>query len=243
MKKTLCRLVIAWTVVICFISCNKTDVNKNRIVRVLDELNDEITIHRPEEGDFKIGVPSDNITAMWTEDSCIVTHKGVGWGGDEDFELSLPFGELVKIEIPGIPKSVIWWCFLSYEDDPLPEEWIELLEEKERIRKAHETYGSFDNYLSSRDCDTEIAIINQACKDSAFYDIYVHGWYRTFAQILWAKCDFDVKIKSATIEEGEDIWTVHLVLIDEKGGRFDIWGWKEPRLIYYNGELYFQVRE
>ncbi len=86
-------------------------------------------------------------------------------------------------------------------------------------------------------------MINQACKDSEFYDIYVNGWYRTFAQVLWAKCDLDVKIKSAAIKEGEDIWTAHLVLIDEKGGRFDIWGWEEPRLIYYNDELYYQLRE
>ena len=245
MRKGICIVLAALMVLCCFGGCKRNTVDDKLVVRVLEKMTLDLEEHHRKEGDFVLGDPYHNILGEWDINECTVRHEGSGLGGDEGFEVRLTFGEPVRIEIPGNPYSAVWWCCLSHEDDPLPGEWQAMLDEKTAAEEARAAYGTFEDYLAYRDVENDIAIIEKACNDCGHGDQNAEEWYEFFACSLWKNCDFDVKIKEAGIST-DGYWpnsVLHMSIVDEDGGVFDIWHAGGSWSCYYNGELYHRILE
>ena len=245
MRNNLCLVLAVLMIMCCFCGCNSHKVDDKLVVRVLEKTTLILEEHHRQDGDFVLGDAYHRINGVWNGSGCVIQHDGSGLGGDEDFEVPLTLGEQVMIEIPGTPYAAVWWCCLSHEDDPLPEEWQIMLDEKAAAEEARAAYGTFEDYLAYRDVENDIAIIEKACNDCGHGDQNAEEWYEFFALSLWKNCDFDVKIKEVSITTDGN-WpnsVLHMTIIDNNGRVFDIWHAGGSWSCSCNGEPYHRILE
>jgi hypothetical protein len=174
------------------------DSNKKQVVRVLLTVGPnyfkEWSFAR-EDGDFDADAPFFQIHVEWKKDRCILSY--VGQFDERSYEEALPYNVPVSLVFHADPYPLLYRFLLCYENDPLPEEWVDTLAEKNRIEAAQQAYGSFEAFYASRDVKNEIGIIEQA-KHDATKDLPAEKFYLAFLHALWKNGDTDVQIVSAS---------------------------------------------
>ncbi len=216
----------------------------------------EIQTHYPEEGDFRLSARmKDEYTHQfplylhWGENECSITFEmDPEYQEHVDFyipDVTLTFGEPMKYYYPSIPQQVCMYCYYCKEDDPLPDEWIEVQKNANRIKMARKQYGSFDVFSASRDQKTEKEIINQGAIDSGITGLDINDYYDCFLRALWANGDTEVKLRKATIRtepyESHPGYEIYwLVLNCDDGCVYEVLG---HLVVTKDGNLYFGPTE
>lgn len=248
--KRLLSLVLCATLLFGCMACGSNTPQKEQVVKELvprqigpNNRGYEVRTHYRKDGDFKIA-NDDEFTLAWEKNGCSV-NRSVWNSDDPEHVMDLTFGEPILLRADIDPGPVIYRCYYCYEDDSLPEEWMELLENMDRIQKAQESYGSFASFAQSRDVDAETAIIEPVIADAGLTGTTADESYQFFLDALWNNGDTEVRIEKAAIrvetnEDHPDYKEHWIVLTCSDGNEYEM---LSGFVVTCNGNLYYGPME
>lgn len=204
------KQIFAWILLTILLlgcmACGSNAPQKEQVVKELvpcgigpNNREFEVQTHYRKDGDFKIANDPE-FTLVWEKNGCSV-NRSVWNSDDPEHVMDLTFGEPVRLRAAIDPGPVFFRCCYCYEDDPLPEEWMVLLENMDRIRKAQESYGSFAAFAESRDQEVETAILEPVIADAGLTGTTADASCQFFLDALWNNGDTEVRIEKAEVRE------------------------------------------
>lgn len=194
----------------------------------LSESGDIYTAYR-KDGDQDV---MRDIHVQWNKDGCILKYYNTVLGENEQTEVHS--GEISEITIKAIPVFNNYKVYLCHEGDSIPEEWNEVITEKERKEQWQANYGTYEDYLDARNTEEEEKLIQDAF-DEAGLSLTAVYWYHEFTDATWDNAiPFTIKRAVAAIESNDMIC---LTLIDTDDNLLQIYGVSDDliELALYNG--------